>query len=337
MKLRAALLLFPLVVASCGGEIEENPGEAQSGVTSDDLENTRTTESALTSTLAATGDTTVRSGSYASSNYGSSTTLRVDGENLGTVQEVYLKFAVSSLPTGSRSVTLALSISESGSLGTLYRTSDFSESTLTWNNRPAKGAAVVNVGLVSTGTKRIDLTSVVTAPGTYAFVFSSTSTDGASIRSRETSDKPVLEVTSADTPPPPTCGGSQMECDVLTLINQSRAAQSLPALAYSSKLSSAALSHNQWMTSHNCIGHNCPGEPTIGTRLTNAGYTWASYGETVAAGYKTAQAVVDGWMASPGHHAILMGNYKDIGLSVLGCTSGCTYNPYWTADFGVPR
>jgi hypothetical protein len=47
MKRCAALPLFLLVAAGCGGEIKENPSEAQSGVTSDDLEDTRSIQSAL--------------------------------------------------------------------------------------------------------------------------------------------------------------------------------------------------------------------------------------------------------------------------------------------------
>jgi uncharacterized protein YkwD len=128
-----------------------------------------------------------------------------------------------------------------------------------------------------------------------------------------------------------------MECDAFRLINERRKTEGLAALTFNQKLRNAAVFHSDWMIKNNCFDHECPGEPTLGARITSAGYDWSSIGETIAAGHKTAQEVVDAWMLSPGHRDILLGNFREVGLSLLPCASGCRYRTYWTADFGRPR
>src|SRR5919109_1185606 len=65
-----------------------------------------------------------------------------------------------------------------------------------------------------------------------------------------------------------------------------------------------------------------------------AGYTgWSAIGENIAAGYPTPEAVVAGWMSSPGHRAnILSPNFTEIGI---GLAQGGKYGSYWTQDFGT--
>jgi uncharacterized protein YkwD len=352
-------------LVGCGGpldtevEIDDSEGAPTSSTQSDEED---ATSSGLTSTLVASADTTVRSGSYANSNYGTGTTVTVDGvATYSTVREAFFQFSVGSLPAGTTAVNLVLSTTESGVIGTLYRTGTFNESTLTWNTRPAKGVAVASGGLVGSGvTLRLNVKAAVTGPGTYAFVLSSTSSDGLTFRSRQaTSGRPYLEFISTGTLPTPDAGtppvvdagtpdagpaptgcagvGSTLECEAFALINQQRAVNGLAPYAFNAKLRNASVFHNNWMTAYNCFAHVCTGEPGVGTRITNAGYNWSTYGETIAAGYGTAAAVVNGWMNSPGHRAILLGNYRDIGVAVKPCTSGCSYSPYWTADFGISR
>ena len=56
--------------------------------------------------------------------------------------------------------------------------------------------------------------------------------------------------------------------------------------------------------------------------------------ENIAAGQPTVTAVMDAWMASPGHKAnILNCAYTDIGVGYAVNSSG---TPYWTQDFGKP-
>jgi len=140
---------------------------------------------------------------------------------------------------------------------------------------------------------------------------------------------------------PATCGGAILseECEVVERINAARAAQSppLPPLTYQPELAVAAVTHNLWMIDHGCFAHVCEGEAGVGARITAAGYDYSSYGECIAAGYATPEAVVQGWLNSPGHRAILLGANVDVGVSLLPCESGCAYGTYWTAAFGTPR
>ena len=48
-------------------------------------------------------------------------------------------------------------------------------------------------------------------------------------------------------------------------------------------------------------------------------------GENVAYGYDTAEAVVNAWLNSPGHKAIIEGNYTHTGFGVMKCTKGRSY------------
>jgi uncharacterized protein YkwD len=64
------------------------------------------------------------------------------------------------------------------------------------------------------------------------------------------------------------------------------------------------------------------------------GYTgWSALGENIAGGYPTADAVVAGWMASPGHRAnILSPRFTEMGVGRV--TAAGTYGTYWAQEFG---
>jgi hypothetical protein len=80
----------------------------------------------------------------------------------------------------------------------LYATDpDWTESTITWQNRPARlGAPLGDLGSISAGRwYEFDVTGVVTGPGTYSFELAATSTDGVHFRSREaSSNRPELMI-----------------------------------------------------------------------------------------------------------------------------------------------
>lgn len=132
---------------------------------------------------------------------------------------------------------------------------------------------------------------------------------------------------------PGECGGTGEECLAVEILNGIRAEQE-PALApllWNAKLSAAARSHNEWMAEHGCFAHDCEGEPTVAQRIAEAGYGAWGWGETIAAGYLDAPGVIDGWMNSPPHKAILLGHFEDIGISHLQCED-CVWGVYWTAN-----
>ena len=119
------------------------------------------------------------------------------------------------------------------------------------------------------------------------------------------------------------------------MINTERANQGLPPLAGNGILGGAARSHSTDMAVNNFLGHNSSDGTTFDVRITNAGYSYSTIAENVAAGYGTPADVVAGWMGSSGHYANIMGPYTEIGVGYAYC-SGSDYGSYWTTDFGSP-
>jgi len=129
-------------------------------------------------------------------------------------------------------------------------------------------------------------------------------------------------------------GPSSVEQEVVSLVNLEREIQNLHPLAWDDALGTAARGHSTDMAQQNYFSHTSLDGRTFSQRITAAGYACSTCGENIAAGYSTAQAVMNGWMSSPGHRAnILSSAYCDIGVGyAFGPAS--TYGHYWTQDFG---
>ena len=87
------------------------------------------------------------------------------------------------------------------------------------------------------------------------------------------------------------------------------------------------------------FGHDDPAPPVARSwsqRITDCGYTaGGAEGENIAAGYPTAKAVYDGWIASAGHREnIESAAYSGTGIGV-GHVDGSPYGTYFTEDFGT--
>jgi uncharacterized protein YkwD len=119
---------------------------------------------------------------------------------------------------------------------------------------------------------------------------------------------------------------------VVALVNQERAKAGCGALAEDPQLEKAAQDHSDDMAARNFFDHTNPDGADPGQRITAAGYKWSTYGENIAQGQQTAQAVMESWMNSPGHRAnILNCSFKDIGVGIHKGSGG----PWWTQDFGA--
>lgn len=125
---------------------------------------------------------------------------------------------------------------------------------------------------------------------------------------------------------------SQWRSDITTLINQRRARVGCGALVANYYLFNAAYKHNNKMMAANKLSHQLPGEASLGTRVTAAGYTgWRRLAENLAYGASSASGIYKLWMNSSAHRANIENcTYKDLGLSV-GFKNG---RPWATADFG---
>lgn len=122
---------------------------------------------------------------------------------------------------------------------------------------------------------------------------------------------------------------AQAATDVLTLVNQQRAANGLPALALDVQAERAAKAHAEDMQGRAYFSHSTPEGWSPSTRMSMTGGSgFSQVGENIALGYPTAQAVMDGWMNSTGHRAnILNASYTHLGVGVDEA------RPHWVQVF----
>ncbi|MGW2048463.1 sigma-70 family RNA polymerase sigma factor [Streptomyces sp. NPDC001858] len=127
-------------------------------------------------------------------------------------------------------------------------------------------------------------------------------------------------------------GSSDLESQVIALVNQERATAGCGALTADSLLRKAAQGHSDDMAARDFFDHTDPDGADPGQRITAAGYRWSTYGENIAKGQQTAESVMTSWMNSEGHRAnILNCDFKNIGVGIHDGDGG----PWWTQNFGA--
>jgi uncharacterized protein YkwD len=141
-----------------------------------------------------------------------------------------------------------------------------------------------------------------------------------------------------------TAGWTDFENQVLTLVNQRRAAGATcggvykaptTALTLNTQLRCAARKHSKDMAVNNFFSHTGSNGSTPWQRITSAGYTYRTAAENIAAGQSTPSAVVTTWMNSTGHcNNIMNPSLKHLGVGYY-YRSGSPYGHYWTQDFGA--
>lgn len=133
-------------------------------------------------------------------NYGNTTYLQVDGDS-GAHVESYISFTVSGLDGPVSNATLRVYDRGNGSNNgpEVYGTDpSWTEAGITWENRPAPTtSALGNQDSVSENVwVEYDVTSYVTADGTYSFALVADSNGGLTFSSREDAQPPQLVVTT---------------------------------------------------------------------------------------------------------------------------------------------
>ena len=125
------------------------------------------------------------------------TLTRLDVDNPG--EESYIRFVVSGVTGTVQSARLRLYVKNGSSNGpSIYGTDNsWTETGITWNNRPAPTTGVIdNVDVMLAGFwTEYDLTTQITGDGTYSFVFLPDSSNGVRFESREGSSPPELVLT----------------------------------------------------------------------------------------------------------------------------------------------
>jgi uncharacterized protein YkwD len=132
----------------------------------------------------------------------------------------------------------------------------------------------------------------------------------------------------------PAGGLTGPEAEVLRLVNAERAKAGCGALASNATLLAVARAHSRDMGENRYFDHASQDGRSPFDRMRAAGYRGTRMGENIAAGQRTAAAVVASWMKSPGHRAnILTCGYTEIGIGAA-TVGGSPYGTYWTQDFG---
>lgn len=109
-----------------------------------------------------------------------------------------------------------------------------------------------------------------------------------------------------------------------------------PPLNPSRKLNDAASAHARDMARRKYFEHEGHDGSQPRDRVRRAGYESRLTGENIAYGPLSAEEVVAGWLASPGHcENIMEPRFRDIGVGVaIGRKRG---QIYWVQNFGAPR
>ncbi|WP_188963540.1 CAP domain-containing protein [Deinococcus aquiradiocola] len=207
---------------------------------------------------------------------------------------------------------------------------------LTWTTGNAGVATVTSSGLVTAVAAGSTTVRAALSSNPAAFLDFPVAVAAAST--------PAPTPTPAPAPTPGTGSGiSATEQRVLDLTNQARAQArtcgttsypAAPALSWNASLATAARGHATDMAAKNYFSHTSQDGRTFDVRIRNAGYTgYRTIGENIAAGQPTPDAVVAGWLASPGHCANIMNaSFKELGV---GVGTGGSYGTYWVQDFGA--
>ncbi|KNE71596.1 hypothetical protein AMAG_16158 [Allomyces macrogynus ATCC 38327] len=125
---------------------------------------------------------------------------------------------------------------------------------------------------------------------------------------------------------------------LLALVNAYRASVGSPPVCIVASLTAAAEAHSRDMAANQYFAHNNQNGTSPFDRMLAAGYSFNAAAENIAYGYVSPAAVMQGWIASPGHERNLRNAvyaHMGVGAAVAPCMDGqpgtCIW---WTQDFG---
>lgn len=121
---------------------------------------------------------------------------------------------------------------------------------------------------------------------------------------------------------------------VLDQVNQVRQGLGLSPLTLNTTLVNVA--HTRSVEIVELFSHTRPDGRSCFTAWDEAGISYCSVGENIAAGQQTPDEVMEDWINSPGHYAnIVNENFTEL---AVGCyyVPGSTYGYYWVQCFNTP-
>ena len=121
---------------------------------------------------------------------------------------------------------------------------------------------------------------------------------------------------------------------VVTLVNGYRTGIGRSRLRVSPALTASSVWKSLHMAALGYFAHDDPAPVSRSAhqRAVDCGYAGGWWGENIAVGYGTARAVLDAWLASPGHRANIENpHFTSTGVGVAVAAGG---RLYWTQSFG---
>ena len=126
---------------------------------------------------------------------------------------------------------------------------------------------------------------------------------------------------------------------IVAAMNVERAKAGVAPLREETRLEAAAEDRMTDMEDQSYWAHESPQGRSPFTWLAAHGYDFRFAGENLAAGFETAELVMQGWMESPGHREnILSAEYRDCGIAIIdGGTRGPSSGKSIVVLFGTAR
>ncbi|HEY7771924.1 MAG TPA: CAP domain-containing protein [Marinagarivorans sp.] len=103
-------------------------------------------------------------------------------------------------------------------------------------------------------------------------------------------------------------------------------------------LQQAAQKHSDDMAKNNFFSHTGSDGSNVGSRVNQAGFSWRTVAENIAAGNAGVAATMEQWKTSEAGHcdALMSGNFTVFGSGYASSPSS-QYRYYWTQNFAAPR
>ncbi|WP_204699260.1 CAP domain-containing protein, partial [Geomicrobium sediminis] len=121
--------------------------------------------------------------------------------------------------------------------------------------------------------------------------------------------------------------------EVIDLTNDERTSRGLSPLEADTQLNEVATVKSEDMRDNNYFSHDSPTYGSPFDMMNHYGVEYRGAGENIAAGQRSPEEVVNGWMNSQGHREnILNADYTHIGV---GYAEGGSYGSYWTQMFNT--
>jgi uncharacterized protein YkwD len=146
-----------------------------------------------------------------------------------------------------------------------------------------------------------------------------------------------MPITAPPPPPVATVAKADVEHAIARRINRVRRAHGLRRVKFRVRLRKVARRHSRDMLRHDALTHSASNGASLGARLSSAGHR-RHYGEVIAWTPRGARAgarrVVQMWMNSPSHRAVLLnGHLRRVGVGRVRGAMGHQHGFAITADF----